>query len=737
MSASIVLAASVVVCVLLPGGVEMAAKVEPSQGFPSGTVQVSGFGFGHGRGMGQWGAYGYATLYGWSYKEILAHYYGGTTLAALASPEPDITVHLVELDGHNTIASAGTGESLVASWGEVRRSVPRRSRSRAAMALRSSTQGPVAAVPGRGSRPPKSLSRWPARQTGSEPPVAAGLATSELRACVPGSPSRIYQGDLVAQPDGQTQNVLPLEDYVDGVVPPEVPVSWAATGGEAALEAQAVAARSYALAVVAASGEVCDNTSCQMYTGLPDQYGETADAAVSATAGQVLECDAGSTCGPAGSVALAEYCSSSGGYTAGGAFPAVADLGDAVAANPVHTWAVQLTLSEVQGAFPGIGALEAVEVTQRNGLGQLGGRVEDLVVSGTLGSSDLTGSQFAAAFGLPSNWFEIGGEPLVTPPTTSSSTSTSTPTPTSAPTSTSVPTSTSNPTSTTVSGAGPTGTQRDYGPDDGYWVADAKGDVHAFGAAPSFGSAVGTSIAGTITAMAATPDYKGYWLAGRNGGVLAFGDAHWYGSASKLRLRAPVVAMAPTPDGRGYWLLASDGGIFAYGDAAFYGSTGGTRLNRPIVAIAATEDGRGYWLVASDGGIFAFGDARFFGSAGKFHLNRPIASMVPSADGHGYFLVAKDGGIFAFGDATFRGSLPGEGVDVTVAAVAPTYNSAGYYVLATDGKVFAFGDAPSYGGLPDVGDGWSGKAVAIVCHRSAERAVAARPGRVLPKAIWR
>ena len=66
--------------------------------------------------MGQWGAFGYASGYGWDYQQVLAHYYGGTTLGTLPSPEPDITVHLVELDGHNTIASAVGGAELVATW---------------------------------------------------------------------------------------------------------------------------------------------------------------------------------------------------------------------------------------------------------------------------------------------------------------------------------------------------------------------------------------------------------------------------------------------------------------------------------------------------------------------------------------------------------------------------------------------------------------------------------------------
>ncbi len=80
------------------------------------SLKVSGLGYGHGRGMGQWGAYGYASMYGWGYQEILSHYYGGTTIGTLPSPEPDITVHILELDGHNTIASSPNGGQLVAAW---------------------------------------------------------------------------------------------------------------------------------------------------------------------------------------------------------------------------------------------------------------------------------------------------------------------------------------------------------------------------------------------------------------------------------------------------------------------------------------------------------------------------------------------------------------------------------------------------------------------------------------------
>jgi SpoIID/LytB domain protein len=710
------------------------------------TVQISGYGLGHGRGMGQWGAFGYASEYGWGYKQILSHYYVGTTLGALASPEPDVTVHLLELDGHNTIASALAGGELVATWagGAPIDAV-------AFEVARSGGTQDVLSGPGC-SGPWQPVGTTTAAvtivsdqagasgQAGTSPPAAAALGASQLQACIPGIGARTYQGALVARPGGGTDNVLRLEDYVDGVVPAESPVRWADLGGEAALEAQAVAARSYAVAFVASAGTICDTVACQLYTGLPDQYGPTADTEVAATAGQVLYCEAGTSCGPAGTVALAEYSASTGGYTSGGAFPAVPDIGDAVAANPVHAWTVNVAVSTLESAFPSVGTFQSIDVTRRNGLGQIGGRVEELTVIGGSGSVTLTGDQFAADLGLRSNWFEIGGSapvtttgptatgPVPTGPTTTATTTpvTSTPvrtTPAAGPPKTTPTPTTPAPPGPARSVAPPT---LSLGPDDGYWVASSRGGVAAFGAAASYGTAFGTSLAGQVRGMAADPDYQGYWLVGSRGGVLAFGDASWYGSASRLHLHRPIVGMVATPDGRGYWLVSQDGGIFAYGDASYHGSAGRFHLGQPIVGMAATPDGQGYWLVSRGGGVFAFGDAGFYGSMADKRLDEPIVSVVPSADGRGYFLVAKDGGVFAFGDARFTGSLPSRGIEDTVVAVTPTYDGDGYYVLAAGGRVYAFGDATAPPGLGPDDIASFGQAVAIVCHRSPRAGFDAR-----------
>src|SRR5438445_7914377 len=53
----------------------------------AGTVfLLDGRGWGHGVGMSQWGAEGYAR-HGYDYRQILSHYYRGTTLATV-KPRP-------------------------------------------------------------------------------------------------------------------------------------------------------------------------------------------------------------------------------------------------------------------------------------------------------------------------------------------------------------------------------------------------------------------------------------------------------------------------------------------------------------------------------------------------------------------------------------------------------------------------------------------------------------------------
>jgi stage II sporulation protein D len=100
----------------------------------------------------------------------------------------------------------------------------------------------------------------------------------------------------VARSDDGTLSLtltLPFERYLEGIA--EVPPSWPM----AALEAQAVAARSYALASTGWSGSqgqtlttpICATTSCQVYAGIPlppESDVRRWYRAVRATAGEVL-----------------------------------------------------------------------------------------------------------------------------------------------------------------------------------------------------------------------------------------------------------------------------------------------------------------------------------------------------------------------------------------------------------------------------------------------------------------
>ncbi len=78
-------------------------------------------------------------------------------------------------------------------------------------------------------------------------------------------------------------------------------------------------------------------------------------------------------------MATTQYSASTGGYTAGGAFPAVADTGDAVcvpgACNPNHTWTDLGARVHHRVTWPTLGTLESIEITGRNGYGEWGGRV--------------------------------------------------------------------------------------------------------------------------------------------------------------------------------------------------------------------------------------------------------------------------------------------------------------------------------------------------------------------------
>ena len=216
-----------------------------------------------------------------------------------------------------------------------------------------------------------------------------------------------------------TVNQVDTEDLVRGIVPREVSPSWADAGGGrglAAVRAQALAARSYALfgdTRWSPFATTCDSTSCQAYGG----YGTRAtgsgtivrnedprtDLAVSQTANQVRKF-------ADGRIAATEFGSSSGGWTAAGSFPAVRDDGDDHAGNPHHSWSVTFTRAQIEAAFDAyagrdLGAWTGFDQYVRDGNGEWGGRVVRVRARFGNGDLTLTGDQVRQILALRSTWF--------------------------------------------------------------------------------------------------------------------------------------------------------------------------------------------------------------------------------------------------------------------------------------------------------------------------------------------
>jgi len=216
-----------------------------------------------------------------------------------------------------------------------------------------------------------------------------------------------------------TVNVVSLEQYVNGVVPSEMSPSWPAT----ALQAQAVAARTYALFERAEHlgtlYDICDNTWCQVYGGL-NATNSLATAAVTATKGVYLAYQ--------GRPAFTQFSASNGGWESYGGYPYLPSKLDPYTptAEQVYgrsySWSkVDTPVAPLESAYPSIGSLRTITITSREGgTGAVWqGRVMSMRLTGTRGSAVVSGGSFAAIFGLSSTWFTLQVAPPPSPkPTT-------------------------------------------------------------------------------------------------------------------------------------------------------------------------------------------------------------------------------------------------------------------------------------------------------------------------------
>jgi SpoIID/LytB domain protein len=378
------------------------AGAETFQPASDGSFLLSGHGFGHGRGMSQWGAFGMATA-GQSAQQILDFYYPGSQTTTVAGT-PTIKVLLKRANAGEVDIVAARGDETVTD----------------------SVTGTALALPAAIGAAP--VTTWKATKAAAGPtvvsgfwsnawhpfPVAGQLSTTGnlkfasdsgvVRLIYPDTSERDYQGTIDAVPNGPALlavNTLALDDYLKGVVPHESINSWPA----AALQAQAVAARTYAdVRIGAGLYDICDDTQCQVYTGVASfdaagnqiaalQFAES-NAAIAAVAGQIRTYN--------GAAISTEYSSSNGGWTttAGQPWePAQPDPFD---------WTQTITAAALETAYPALGTPVDLTVNQRDGNGEWGGRVQSLTIDGSVGSVIVSGNDFRAAMGLRSTWWTVG-----------------------------------------------------------------------------------------------------------------------------------------------------------------------------------------------------------------------------------------------------------------------------------------------------------------------------------------
>ncbi len=341
----------------------------------SGALFVfSGHGWGHGVGMSQYGAYGYA-LHGATFQQILAHYYPGTTLGP--APSTKFRVLLADRKKQVTLSSTvpftvkdGAGRQLALPAGAVTFGTGLRLAGQTLTA-------PLTFLPGPGG--PLTLTR-PYRGQ-----IQVDVVDGKLRAV----------------------NIVGLEPYLDGVVPSEMPSTWSAQ----ALDAQAVAARSYALATrkIGAPYDAYSDSRSQVYLGLSNESSATT-AAVTATKGQVLFFG--------GKVATTFFSSTSGGKTessldwTGTAVPYLVSVPDPYDdISPYHNWGpVPVTAQTISKSLKLTGP-----ITDATTVANAAGRVGELNLVTPLAALTVSAATLRSAIGLRSTWFTVGVMSLSAP----------------------------------------------------------------------------------------------------------------------------------------------------------------------------------------------------------------------------------------------------------------------------------------------------------------------------------
>ena len=179
-----------------------------------------------------------------------------------------------------------------------------------------------------------------------------------------------------------------------------MPTSW----HPEAVRAQTVAARSYAVRL----RDFTTTTATTSATPRPARStaGSTAETADGQRGRQGHK---GAIVTYRGAVALTQFASSNGGHSAQGDHPYLApkpDPYDGVVRS--QAWTRTVTTSSIAAGWS-VGTVRELQITERDGAGAWGGRVESIKIIGSSRTITITGYAFYRAYNLRSRLYTFGG----------------------------------------------------------------------------------------------------------------------------------------------------------------------------------------------------------------------------------------------------------------------------------------------------------------------------------------
>jgi SpoIID/LytB domain protein len=378
----------------------------------------TGSGYGHGVGMSQIGARAKA-LAGESATAILNYYYSGTKVET-ATDSKILRINIGHLLTSTKVRSDSNGAKLQLFAGTLSESktadvlldIPSKTTLNVEL---SGNQLNVSTTRGANTTPIANGTSFTLRWSGTRhmegsPTVISVTTNSVVNRYRYGQIQfRVIKDKLLGNRLSIINSVRLQDEYLWGIG--EVPSSWPF----AALQAQAIASRTYALAKSLKIRTAC---SCHLYGSISDQsfvgfskesealYGQFWKSAVDSTVGQIITYD--------GLPITAYFTSSTGGATEtsehawGTATPYTLSVSDTASAdiklNPrFATWSRQINQSVIASAFllPDVISLEVLSLNPVGTVNQI------KATSSTGATAVLTGETFRSRSKLPSAWFSI------------------------------------------------------------------------------------------------------------------------------------------------------------------------------------------------------------------------------------------------------------------------------------------------------------------------------------------